>query len=121
MLHPLFATLIKRPDLIADHVSAYLALVTQESSGLTADWVRRGLAWAFVVLGALVTVIFSGVGLMLGALNQFHWVLVAVPGAVLLLTLLAFSRARTPIQSDRFTELKSQMSSDLRALREAAE
>ena len=121
MLHPLFATLIKRPDLIADHVSAYLALVNQKSSGLIADWVKRGLAWALVVLGTLVTVIFSGVSLMLAALNQFHWVLVAVPGVVLLLTLLALSRARTPVQSDRLTELKSQMSSDLRALREASE
>jgi uncharacterized membrane protein YkvI len=118
MLHPLFATLIKRPDLIADHVSAYVELITQETSGVTADWVKRGLAWA---LGALVFVLFSGIAVMLGVLNQFHWVLVAVPGLILVLTLLAFSKAKTPIKSDRFTDLKSQMNSDLRALREAAE
>ena len=121
MLHPLFATLIKRPDLIADHVSAYVELIAQETSGVTADWVKRGLAWALVALGALVFVLFSGIALMLGVLNQFHWVLVAVPGVILLLTLLAFSKAKTPIQSGRFTELKSQLDSDLRALREAAE
>jgi hypothetical protein len=121
MLHPLFATLIKRPDLIADHIAAYVELTHQETSGLAADWLQRGLAWALVAVGASVFVIFSGVGLMLGALNQFHWILVAVPGATLLLTLLAFLKASTPIESDRFTELKAQMDSDLRALREAAE
>ena len=121
MLHPLFATLIKRPDLIADHVSAYVELIAEETSGVTADWVTRGLAWALVALGALVFVLFSGIALMLGVLNQFHWILVAVPGVVLLLTLLAFSKAKTSIKNDRFTDLKSQMNSDLRALREAAE
>jgi hypothetical protein len=54
-------------------------------------------------------------------LNQFHWALVAVPGVVLLLTLLAFLKARTPVDIERFTELKAQIDSDLRALREAAE
>lgn len=121
MLHPLFTTLIKRPDLIADHLAAYVELTHQETSGLAADWLQRGLAWALVALGALVFVIFSGIALMLGALNQFHWVLVAVPVSVLLLTLLAFLKARASFSSDRFTELKAQMDSDLRALREAAE
>jgi|DEB19_MinimDraft_2_1074335.scaffolds.fasta_scaffold38938_2 hypothetical protein len=121
MLHPLFATLIKRPDLIADHIAAYAELISLESSGIGADWLKRGLAWALVLLGAVVFVIFSGIALMLGALNQFHWVLVAVPSGVLLLTLLAFLKARTPIDNDRFSELKAQVNNDLRALREAAE
>lgn len=121
MLHPLFATLIKRPDLIADHIAAYFELISQETSGLVADRLQRGLAWVLVAAGALVFVIFSGIALMLAVLNQFHWVLVAVPGAVLLATLLAFLKTRTPIDNDRFSELKAQMDSDLRALREAAE
>lgn len=121
MIHPLFATLIKRPDLIADHIAAYVELTHQETYGLAADWLQRGLSWALVALGGLVFVLFSGIGLMLGALNQFHWVLVAVPGAVLVLTFLAFLKAKTPIDSERFTELKAQMDSDLRALREASE
>jgi hypothetical protein len=122
MLHPLFATLIKRPDLIADHLSAYVELIAHETSGVTEDWVKRGLAWALVALGTLVFVLFSGIALMLGVvLNQFHWVLVAVPAVTLLLTWLAFSKAKTAIKSDRFTDVKSQMNSDLRALREAAE
>ncbi len=121
MLHPLFATLIKRPDLIADHIAAYAELISQESSGIGMDWIKRGLAWTLTALGVVVFVIFSGIALMLGALNQFHWVLVAVPSGVLLLTLLAFLKARKPIDSDRFAEFKAQLNSDLRALREAAE
>jgi hypothetical protein len=121
MLHPLFATLIKRPDLIADHIAAYVELTQLEASGFATDWLQRWVAWALVALGALVFVIFTGIGLMLGALNQFHWVLVAVPGTVLLLTFLALLKARAHIDHDRFTELKAQMEGDLRALREAAE
>jgi O-antigen/teichoic acid export membrane protein len=121
MLHPLFSTLIKRPDLIADHVSAYPALISQESSGMAADWLQRGMAWALVAVGLLVFVVLTGIGLMLAALHPFHWALVAVPSMVLLFTLLAFLKARRPTHSERFTELKAQVDSDMRALREAAE
>lgn len=121
MLHPVFTTLIKRPDLVADHVTAYVELVQQEASGLGADWVKRGVAWAFAAFGALLFLVLAGVALMLGAVTQFHWMLLAVPGTVLLLTLIALSRARTPQREERFKELKAQLQSDAQALREAAD
>jgi hypothetical protein len=120
MLHPVFTTLIKRPDLVADHVTAYVELVQQEATGLGADWVQRGLAWAMAAFGAVLFLMLAGVALMLGAVLQFHWMLLTVPGAVLLLTLVALARARTPQREERFKELKAQLQSDAQALREAA-
>lgn len=121
MLHPVFTTLIKRPDLVADHVTAYIELVQQEASGLGADWIKRGVAWAMAAFGALLFLVLTGVALMLGAVHQFHWMLIAVPGAVLLLTLVALALARAPQREERFKELKAQLQSDAQALREAAD
>lgn len=121
MLHPVFTTLIKRPDLVADHVTAYVELVQQEASGLGADWIKRGVAWAMAAFGALLFLVLGGVALMLGAVLQFHWMLIAVPGAVLLLTLVALARARAPQREERFKELKAQLQNDAQALREAAD
>ena len=58
---------------------------------------------------------------MLGVLqNQFHWVLIAVPGAALLAMIVAFIWAKKPIKSEKFPELRAQLDSDIRALRSVA-
>lgn len=118
MLHPLFSTLIQRPDLVADHVAGYVALFGQEASSVGNEVVSKIVAWALTVLAAVVFLGLAGTALMLGLLqNQFHWILVAVPGAVLLLGLIALVWARKPLKSERFPELRAQIDSDVRALR----
>ena len=58
---------------------------------------------------------------MLGFLqNQFHWVLVVIPGTALLLTLIAIFEAKKSQPSDTFAELKAQLERDTSALRLAA-
>jgi len=121
MLHPVFSTLIQRPDLIADHLSAYSALLRQEAGSWRADWLQRALAWVLTVAGAMVFLILSGIALMLGAMQTFHWMLVAVPGVFLALTWVALWRARAPLPADRFEAFRAQLQSDMNALREAAE
>lgn len=121
MLHPLFSTLIQRPDLVADHVAAYAALFQEEASAAGTEWLARAVAWVLVILCGVVFLGLAGTALMLGVLyNQFHWVLVAVPGFALLLGIIAFFRARKPFKSERFPELKAQIDSDVQALRSAA-
>jgi hypothetical protein len=118
MLHPLFSTLIQRPDLLVEHVSAYSALFHQEASQAAAVLVKRYIAWAAAAMCGLVFVLFAGMALMLGALqNQFHWVLLAVPGGALLFMLIAIARAKAPLTQARFTELKAQIDSDIQALK----
>jgi hypothetical protein len=121
MLHPLFSTLIRRPDLLVAHVSAYSALFHQEAAEAGAMLVKRYLAWAVATICGLVFVLFAGIALMIGTLNnQFHWVLLAVPGSALVVMLLAIAKARVPLTETRFTVLKEQIESDIQALRAAS-
>jgi hypothetical protein len=49
MLHPLFSTIVQRPDLVVDHLSAYAALFQEEASDAGAELVTRAVAWAVAV------------------------------------------------------------------------
>ena len=43
MLHPIFSTVIQRPDLVMVHLSAYGALVGQEAKTAGAELARRAM------------------------------------------------------------------------------
>lgn len=117
MLHPLFSLLIQRPELALDHAAGYAALVRNEAADASARYLRRLLAWVLAILGLAVFLGLAGVALMLGALhNQFQWVLVLVPGAVLLLALTALTAARRPLPGEAFAEVRAQLGADLQAL-----
>lgn len=121
MLHPLFSTLIQRPDLLVEHACAYSALLHQEVTQAGSQLASRYMAWGAAALCGLVFVLFAGMALMMGMLhNQFHWVLLAVPGAALVLMLAAIAKARKPLVEARFTELKAQVDSDIQALKAAS-
>ena len=119
MLHPIFSTLINRPDLVADHAAAYAELIRQEATDLGAQWQRRVIAWVAVSLGLLAFLILGGVALMLLAVHTFHWTFALVPGLVLMPTLWAFSIARSPSTALTCPDLMSQVQNDIKALREA--
>jgi hypothetical protein len=121
MLHPLFSTIVQRPDLVVDHLSAYAALFHEEASNAGAELIARAVAWMVAVLSAVVFLGLAGTAVMLGVLqNQFHWVLVVIPGVALVILVVATVRARKPFVNKRFPELKAQIDSDARALRMAA-
>jgi hypothetical protein len=121
MLHPFFSTIVKRPDLVVEHLSAYGALLHQEATSAGAEVLTRVVAWVVAVLSGVVFLGLAGTALMLGFLhNQFHWILIIVPGLALLLTIVAILQAKKPFQSERFPELRAQIDSDTRALRSAA-
>lgn len=121
MIHPLFSTIVQRPDLVVDHLSAYAALFQEEASNAGSDLVARAVAWVVAAVAAAIFLGLAGTAVMLGMLqNQFHWALVAVPGVALAIALVAVLKARKPSVSERFPELKAQIDSDARALRMAA-
>ena len=121
MLHPLFSTLIQRPDLLLDHLSAYGELLNKEASSAGAELLARICAGLVAILAWLVFLGLAGAALMLGVLqNQFHWVLLAVPGALLLVAITATLMAMKPLRRERFPELKAQISNDAQALRTTA-
>ena len=118
MLHPLFSTLIQRPDLLVEHVAAYSALFHEEVSQASSMLAKRYVAWAVAGVFGLIFVLLAGVALMMGALhNQFHWIFLAVPGSALILMLIAIAKATAAGTPARFTELKAQIDSDIQALR----
>ncbi|MGQ2981228.1 MAG: hypothetical protein ACT6Q9_16170 [Polaromonas sp.] len=121
MLHPFISTLIRRPNLLIDHLAGYAELVREEASEAGVDLIQRVVAWVLVVIGAMVFLILAGVALMLGAVtSQFHWALVAVPAVALVLTLMAFFKARQPLTRSHFAEVRAQVDRDAQALRSAA-
>jgi cytochrome bd-type quinol oxidase subunit 2 len=120
-MHPLCLTIIRRPDLVVDHLSAYAALLTQEASQASQILANRVLLWLLAVISGAIGVVLSGTALMLGVLqNQFHWILVAVPGVLVLCALVALAQAKQAVMASHFANIKSQLLSDAQALRVAA-
>jgi len=118
MLHPIFSVLINRPELVMDHVAGYAALVQEEASSVSGEVVKRAVAWAAVIVGALVFLVLAGVAAMLGVMHaQFHWILVVAPAIPLVLSVLAWTIARQRLPAKAFTELKAQLDADAQTLR----
>jgi hypothetical protein len=118
MVHPIFSVLITRPELVMNHVAGYAALVQEEASTVGVQVAKRAVAWGIAVLALIVFLVLAGVAVMLGALqDEFHWVLVAAPGAALLVSVAAWSVARQRLPAKAFTELKAQLDADAQALR----
>jgi hypothetical protein len=122
MLHPLFTVLIRKPELVMEHLAGYGALVHEEVSDVGAQLALRAAAWGAMVVMASVFVTLAGVAAMLGfVLNTFHWALVVVPALALLATCACFLYARTPMPATRFDGLKAQIDADVQAMRIAGE
>ena len=118
MLHPLFSTLIQRPDLVADHIAGYAQLLQEEATQASGEIVSRVIAGFAAAVLAIMFFGLAGVAIMVGVLqNQFHWVLVAVPGCALVAAAIAAMRAKKPFVSEKFPEFRSQIDSDINALR----
>lgn len=118
VLHPIFSVLLRRPELLLDHVAGYAALVREESSSTGTELAKRAIAWAVAVLGFIMFLVLAGVAAMIGALEgRFHWMLLLVPGTALAVALIAFMQARQKLPHAVFTELRNQLEADAQALR----
>ena len=121
MLHPLFSVLVRRPDLLVEHVTGYAALAHEEASEAAAEVLERLVAGALALLFGAVFLMLTGTAVMFGVMfGQFHWVLLALPAGMLALLVVALLKARKPLATERFAELKAQVQRDAQALRAAA-
>ena len=119
-VHPIFSVLIRRPELVVDHLSGYAALAKQEASSLGLDVARCVLAWAIAVVSFIVFLMLAGVAAMLGVMHdEFHWILIVAPGVALALGAVATSMALKSTPSKIFVELRGQVEADAQALRMA--
>ncbi|MCZ2498038.1 hypothetical protein GN316_14835 [Xylophilus sp. Kf1] len=118
----MFTVLIRKPELVVEHLAGYAALAHEEVASLGTQLVLRAVAWGAMVVMALVFLILTGVAVMLAfALPYFHWALVAVPAVTLIATIACFLYAKTPATGARFEGLKAQIDADVQAMRIAGE
>lgn len=122
MLHPIYATLLGHPELVADHLANYLALVREEAGEAAKRVVARIIAGVLAAVSAMLALGLIGMAVMLGVLHgSFHWVLVAVPGAAVVVAVVAGWYASRPSNLEGFEEIRTQLEADVRALHMAGE
>jgi hypothetical protein len=123
MLHPLLRLALRRPDLLANHASAYAELALDNAREVVADWQLRLVGWALLAAGVLLCVAFGGVALMLHgvvAAPPTPWLLWAVPLAPLLLALCGAWLARRRAAPRHGISVAQQFETDLSLLRARA-
>jgi hypothetical protein len=122
MFHPIFSTVLRHPELIAEHASNYAALLRLETAEASKGLIARLIAGVLAAVSAMLALGLTGTAVMLGVLqSNFHWVLVAVPGVAAVIALIAGYVAARPMAFHGFDELRSQVDADVHALRAAGE
>ena len=117
MLHPIYSTVLGHPELIADHIANYSALIKEEVAQASRGLIARVIAGVLAVVSGLLALGLAGVAIMLGSVNgSFHWALVLVPGVALLIAAIAAYVAMKPVLSHGFADLKAQLSADMHAM-----
>lgn len=120
MLHPIFSTVLGHPELVADHLANYAALVRQETAQAGRGIVARVVAGVLAAASAMMALGLIGVAVLLGVLHgTFHWVLVIVPGVAVLIAVVCGWYAARPSPGHGFDDLRAQLDADLQALHAA--
>ena len=117
MLHPIYSTVLERPDLVADHLANYVALVREEASAAGRGLVTRIVAGVLAVISALMALGLIGIAVMLGVMhNRFEWVLVAVPAVAVVIAVAAGYYASRPAEFRGFEDIRAQLDADVHAM-----
>lgn len=117
MLHPIYTTLLSRPELVADHLANYAGLVREEAGQTAKRLIARTVAGVTAVISALMALGLIGIAVMLGVMHgQFHWVLVVVPAVAVAIALIGAYVAARPTEMGGFEEVKAQIDADVQAL-----
>ena len=117
MLHPIYTTVLGHPELVADHLANYMALVREEAGEAGRRFVSRIVAGVMAVISAMMALGLVGIAVMLGVMHgRLHWVLVAVPGVAVVVALIGAYIASRPANFEGFEDIRAQMEADVRAL-----
>lgn len=122
MLHPIYTTVLGHPELVADHLANYMALVREEAGEASRRLVKRIVAGVLAAISAMMALGLIGIAVMLGVMHgRFHWVLVAVPGVAVVVAVISGYLASRPANLDGFEDIRAQLEADVRALHLAGE
>lgn len=125
MLIPLFRLASRQPQLVAEHLEAYSALVASELGTVVVQWKQsatyRVLGYLALggatLLGAIATMLWAVVPVE--AMNQ-PWLLVVVPLVPALIGVAALVNSAATPHSPAFAALRRQLAADAELLREAS-
>jgi len=126
MAHPLFRLLTTRPQLLAEHVSAYTDLLAEELTS-TAGLLKRRMALQLVALAAAaVGAVLAGVAVLLwGALPaesiRAPWLLILTPLLPWAIALWASALSGAVASGDLLVTFRRQLADDAAMLRSAGE
>ncbi len=126
MVHPLFRLITTRPQLLAEHVSAYTDLLAEELTSIAALLKRRLMLQFVALAAAAVGVVLAGVALMLwaalpeGSLRQ-PWLLLLVPALPLAVAVWASATGGALPSGDLLVTFRRQLAADTAMLRQAGE
>lgn len=122
MFHPIFSTVLGHPDLVAEHLANYGALIRQETQEASHGVVAKVIAGVLAAVSGMLALGLIGIAVMLGVLHgSFHWVLVAVPAVAVVVAVVSALVAARPRPFHAFSDLRSQLDADVQALRVAGE
>jgi hypothetical protein len=117
-MHPIYAALLQRPDLLAGHLLAYSDLVQIQARQLTRALRLRLWATLLGLAASALAGIWGGTGLMLAVmLEREHALLWWLPAGALLVAVSAAYLAMRPLPTAVLSELKAQLEEDAQALR----
>ncbi|QNK75580.1 phage holin family protein [Variovorax sp. PAMC28562] len=122
MLHPIFSTVLGHPELVADHIANYAALLKEETAAAGRGVFRRIIASVLAIVSALLALGLIGIAVMLGVLHgSFNWVLVIVPGVAVFVAAISGYLAARPSAFHPFDDFREQLGADMSALHAAGE
>jgi len=116
MLPPLLRVLLDEPRLLIEYASAYATLLKEDAAWWHAQQMRRLAYRVVVIFGITLTIMFTGIALMLfAATGREHWVLWAVPALPLLVTIVARWKARQSLPPlPALARVRAQLAQDRR-------
>ena len=117
MLHPIFSTVLGHPELVADHIANYAALLKEETAAAGRGVFQRIIASVLAIVSALLALGLIGIAVMLGVLHgSFNWVLVIVPGVAVFVAAISGYLAARPSAFHPFDDFREQLGADMSAL-----
>ena len=121
-MSPLLTLLATQPQLLAEHLQGYSALLNEEVRLATRRWRRQALLQVAAFCSLSVAVVLGGMALMLWATTEVlpvhaPWVLWATPMLPFAIAVVCLLMARTPTDTEAFANLGRQLNADMALLR----
>lgn len=116
-MHPIFITTLRRPDLVIRHLSNYGEMVKAELAAVGRSFALRAAAAAVALVTLLLALGLSGIAVMLGFLQAYHWVLLVVPGVAWALSAISILYALRPSVQAHVDGVKDEIEADVRMFR----